>query len=252
MVAKLLAGTEDGMTVTGVFSPQEAAEAVARLDASPAERTGSPIGWVLGMPIGEVGPDSRDRTNFFDNTEMARAEYLTAFGVDPLERIATAIDPMAGHLHCAVPTEDGREYNAGHVRWFLPGYGGLRAHAGNEFGTALKDGAMNHLFETTQIMNHLSYFLVLQKPEIGGSLSVYDILWSPDDERQDWSNGERNDAYFDVQPRMTIDPEPGDLVMFGGGFRWHRIEPVHGSIPRMTYGGFCAPSVDDTQLHFWI
>lgn len=252
MISRILRREEDGMTVTGVFTPEEAARACERLDQETEGRTASPIGWVLGMPLGEVGPESQDRNAYFDDSDRARAIYREALGVDPEARIAEALDPMAGDLRCGLATEGDREYNPGHMRWFLPGNGGLRAHAGNEFGEVLKRGAMSHLAETTRIVDHLSYFVVLQKPEIGGSLSVYDLLWDPESSDDSWENGEREDAYFDGLPRLKVDPEPGDLVVFGGGFRWHRIEPVLGPIPRMTYGGFCAPSVDGTALQFWI
>jgi hypothetical protein len=252
LLDELIHRRRDGVTITGIFEPDEIQQAIARLDDTRDVRTASTIGTVLGMPIGEVGAESQDRTAFLDDTDRARALYREAFGVDPHARLAERLAPASGGRPLVPPSEGGREYNPGQMRWFEPGCGGLRAHAGNEFRAILEHGAMSHLVTTTQVTHHLSYFVVLQRPEEGGSLSVYDLLWeSYSGDPDAWSSGARADDWFDDQPRLKVDPDPGSLVLFGGGWRWHRVEPVHGDRPRITYGGFAAPSVDETEIHFW-
>jgi hypothetical protein len=61
----------------------------------------------------------------------------------------------------------------------------------------------------------------------------------------------RDDSRFDNMPALHLDPAPGDLIIFGGGWRWHRVEPLTGTRARVTYGGFCAPSIDGDRLDFW-
>jgi hypothetical protein len=251
LIDDLLARRHDGITISGVFTQAEVTRAVADLAGTGPVRRQAELGSVLGMPIGQIGPDSQDRTLFLDDTDQARALYRAAFGFDPHTRVADVLAPMAGGLPLVPPVEHGREYNPGQVRWFEPGCGGLRAHCGNEFRDILKSGAMSHLVSTTRVEDHLSYFVVLQTPEVGGSLSVFDLRLDDFAHEESWGTGRRDDSFIDDVPALTVDPEPGSLVLFGGGWRWHRIEPVEGTRPRVTYGGFCAPSVAGDAIHFW-
>ena len=52
-------------------------------------------------------------------------------------------------------------------------------------------------------------------------------------------------------PGLVVDPNPGDLVVFGGGRRFHRVEPIGGETPRITYGGFAASSKDGDEVNCW-
>jgi hypothetical protein len=177
---------------------------------------------------------------------------MDAFGFDPHRRLVDVIGPMAGDRTIVPVQEAGRFYNPGNVRWYDPGKGGLRAHAGNEFIPLIEDGAMSHLLTTTKVFDHMSYFVVLQRPEQGGTLSVYDLLWRDhNDHATPWDSATRDDSFFDTETCMKIDAGPGDLVLFGGGWRWHRIDPVQGNIPRITYGGFMCESVGGTELHMY-
>jgi hypothetical protein len=251
LVDDLLVRKRDGVTISGVFSEAELARALPRLDELAPAGNDALIGRVLGACIGETGDNSVDRTRYFDDTDRCRPLYRDAFGVDPHERIASTLAPAAGGLSMVPAQEGDRSYNAGQVRWFNPGNGGLRAHVGNEFGELFRNGAMSHLVETARVPDHLSYFVVLDKPEVGGSLSVFDLLWSADDEVPSWEYGLREDSWIDRYPSIAVDAEPGEMVLFGGGWRWHRIEPVQGSKPRITYGGFCAPTKVGRELVFW-
>ena len=61
----------------------------------------------------------------------------------------------------------------------------------------------------------------------------------------------RDDSHFDDLPCLRLAPGPGDLILFGGGWRWHRVDELTGTVERITYGGFCAPAADDSEIHFW-
>ena len=122
---------------------------------------------------------------------------------------------------------------------------------GNEFRRDLAEHGMKHLLTTTSVKDHLSYFIVLQQPDEGGELSVYDLKWDEDDASNDDRVDMRDDSRFDDMPALKLDPGPGDLILFGGGWRWHRVEPLTGKVPRVTYGGFCARSHDGREIHWW-
>ena len=249
-VDDLIAQRIDGMTITGILTADEIQAALPRLESYRREATDEVFGAMLGMPLTQV-EDGTDRGPHLDDTEKCRALYGEAFGFDPHERIASVLRPMANGREPRPPLEANRPYNPGNVRWYDPGLGGLRAHVGNEFRLAHEEGAMSHLIATTDIHNHLSYFVVLQPPEQGGALSVFDLLWDSyqPDGREQWYL--EDDSDFDEQPAMQHHPGPGDMILFGGGWRWHRIDPIGGNVPRITYGGFLAPSTDGDALHLW-
>jgi hypothetical protein len=114
------------------------------------------------------------------------------------------------------------------------------------------DVSMAHLRTTTTTRDHLSWFLVLQAPDGGGELSVFDREFEGHAPRDAaWGEGGRDDVDFDALPARRIPPRVGDLVVFGGGWRWHRVEDVRGTRPRVTYGGFGGLSTDGRCLHVW-
>ena len=96
-----------------------------------------------------------------------------------------------------------------------------------------------------RVEDHLSYFVVLQPPQGGGALSVDDQLWGTRIE-----NGEpgicraRRRRLRHQRPRLGAPPRAGDLV--GGGWRWHRVDPVTGDTHRITYG--ICPSLDGDAI----
>lgn len=242
----------DGMTVRGVFTPEEAARAVDALPQHRDHETPVVFGTVLARPLMQSGM-SRDRTQHLDDADRFRGEFHEMFGFDPHARLAELFSTLSGGLPLTAPVEDGRAYNPGQIRIMEPDGGGLAAHAGNEFLISNKEGSADHLWETTDALDHMSYFVVLQRPDRGGELSVYDKLWEDPREQGDGPSVPltHDASYFDDLPHITIDPDPGDLVVFRGGRRWHRVEPVFGDRPRLTYGGFAAPSHDRRAIHCW-
>lgn len=252
LVLDIMAQEVDGMTVRGVFTPEEAGRAVAALPHHRDHETPVVFGSVLARPLMQSGM-SRDRTQHLEDAARFREEFTEMFGFDPHARLAALVAAMSRGLPLTAPTEGGRRYSPGQIRIMEPDGGGLAAHAGNEFLISNKEGSADHLWETTDALDHMSYFVVLQRPDTGGELSVYDQLWEDPRERGEGvSIPLTHDAsHFDDLPHLTVDPDPGDLVVFRGGRRWHRVEPVFGSRPRLTYGGFAAPSRDHTEIHCW-
>lgn len=252
LIAKLIDQEIDGMMIQGVFTVDEVDRVLSRGDDLRGGAIVQTFGATLGMPLNMIGDVSQDRTPYLDDTARCRKIYREAFGFDPHERIAEVIGPMTGRYDVAVPEEDGRGYNPGNLRWYDPGKGGLKAHAGNEFVGLVADGAMTHLLTTTKIVDHMSYFVVLQPPSEGGALSVYDLLWRDhDDHETRWESAVRDDSFFDSQPCLKVTPGPGDMILFGGGWRWHRVDPIEGDVTRVTYGGFMGTALDGDELHVW-
>jgi hypothetical protein len=250
LVNDLLDRKIDGMTLTGVFDPSLIPAALDRILAAPGWSPQT-FGAMLGRPLYQSGANSQDQTEHMDDAARCKAIYREAFGFDPHERLREVLEPMTAPLTVGAPSEGGRPYNPGNIRRYDPGFGGLKAHAGNEFIELIADGAVHHLLSTTQVIDHLSYFVVLQPAEVGGSLSVFDLLYDEHvHEDEKWA-GTRDDAWFNTIPCLRLDPGPGDMILFGGGWRWHRVDEIAGTVPRITYGGFASPSLDGEQLHLF-
>lgn len=243
----------DGMTVTGAFPEAACARAAAELTAWKGEATETMFGSMLVMALADLERltgDPHDRTPYLDQTERGRTLYREAFGFDPHERLREVVEPMAGGRPVLAPVECGRAYNPGNFRWFEPGGGGLPAHVGNEF--EIHSGATGeHLRTLADTTNHLSYFVVVQAPDEGGALSVFDLLHGTELPVAKWTDVGRDDRALDGHVALKVKPRAGDLLLFGGGWRWHRVEPVVGSRARMTYGGFASPSRDGKTVYFW-
>lgn len=240
----------DGITVRGVLGADEASAMLRRLP--PDAWSEWTFGGLIGRSVGMVGESERERTEYFAEATAARALFAESLGFDPHQRIAEVLSPMAGGAALLAPGAPGRSYLPGQLRKWLPGRS-LPAHIGNEFHSDREDSAVDDLAATTRVRDHLSYFVVLQAPESGGALSVYELTEQEEDGRRlgPFGLADRDDSFFDEVPRVQFTPVVGDLIVFGGGWRWHRVDPVGGSTERITYGGFCAPSVDGQNLHLW-
>lgn len=253
-LADIAARRLDGLTVSDVFAPTECANAVKRMERFRDQMYPAIFGTMLGVSLADlaqISEDLSDRTAYLDRAQETSSLYLEAFGFDPYERLAGIVGPLGGGLTVTSPSEGGRRYPPANVRWMEPGGGGLPAHVGNEFQVQ-SDASSEHLRRVTRIRDHYSWFVVLQTPEEGGDLSVFDLVYeahTPVDGQ--WGGKGRNDADFDHVPALRIAPSAGTLVMFGGGWRWHRVDKVLGDRPRVTYGGFAGPSTDGRELHFW-
>lgn len=244
----------DGLTLSGVLSTDEAACGVEGLERDVEDRRPAVFGSMLGMPLAELpqeGGPTGDRTSYHDDARRSRQTCADAFGFDLHDRVAEALRPLAGGREVTHSHDGDRAYSAGNVRWYEPGRGGLTAHVGNEFATH-GDWTTEQLRTTVRTRDHYSWFVILQPPEDGGALSVYHLLHETHIPAQpDYTEHGRNDSDFDALPALRVAPAAGALVLFGGGWRWHRIDPVRGARPRVTYGGFAGLRHDDAALHLW-
>lgn len=250
LVADMRRREFDGLTVTGVFPAEACAEACARLGDHLAAGTPVVFGVTLGRPLLQGGM-SADTTEHRADGIRLQPVYQELFGFDPHQRLGEVLAPALDGLSWAVPVEDGEPYNGGNIRYMEPGGGGLAAHAGNEFLVTNAPGSARHLLATTDAIDHMSYFVMMQPPAVGGELSVYERLWVDPRDDEAVPTPLENDHEFDDLPHISVTPGPGDLILFNAGRRWHRVEKIGGEQARITYGGFVAPSLDGTALNCW-
>jgi hypothetical protein len=145
------------------------------------------------------------------------------------------------------------------IRIYPPKGGFIAAHCGNYFQQEFPD-FYKHLGSQIEVKNQLSYFVTIQKPEKGGELTLFDLLWEEGQTKVDPNEDNElilpGNQKLDITQngslkRRKIEPDAGDLLLFSGGRIWHRIEPIIGQIPRITLGGFLAYSEPTNKLFYW-
>lgn len=243
----------DGATVHEVFDADAVGGALRALESEAAAMSPVLFGQVVGRPLAEHRSQGEDDTldDYLRQAERCRRLIREAFGFDPHERIADVLSALAGGAAVRPPSLDGAEYNPGSVRWYEGGGGGLPAHVENEFEMHA-DASMLHLRQVVDTHDHLSFFVVLQRPTAGGALTLYDVVDGDQTPQVDpWVEDGRDDAPLDPLVLTSLDPPVGAMVVFGGGWRWHRVDPVAGPRPRVTYGAFGAHFRGEEGIAVW-
>ncbi len=232
-------GDRGGLVIQGVYSKDEMARVVDRLDGGQDKfplmhlppNQGS---YFLGLCLEGGDPTLVD---YLNSAERFREETLPVFSdMAPFEeRIEGIIGTLAGEREVQLARySDGRAYTPATIR-ILPDGGQLAPHCGNEM---YNRPSYEHLNSFVDNHDQLSYFLTLQEAEEGGGLIIYSLKWNevgPDhilpDERSNVG------ALLGEAEWMEVRPTAGDVLIFDGGRYLHRVDWVHGRT-RWTMGGF--------------
>ncbi len=255
-------GNFDALIVKNVFTKEAMATIVSRLTDNDAnlqisaqeEREPSPkhhliYGRSITPNAWENGPPIDD---YLEAAARFRSDCRRLFeGVPDFEaRVTEIFTQLAGGRDVSVPLHhDGRHYTPATVR-YIPTDRQIPIHVGNYF---LHLNCYDHLRTVIDLTDQLSYFVVLQTPDKGGELVVYDLLH--DDPRMPEVTNER--GFVDVNRverlfnREPLAPQAGDLLIFNGGKFYHRVEFTGGQHPRWTIGGFLAFAKEGPHVYFW-
>lgn len=143
--------------------------------------------------------------------------------------------------------EDDRLYGPATIRIFPPGTE-VPPHCGN---TMLRETAQYaHLRTLVGRADQLSYFMLINKPDSGGQLVLYDLVWQA-------SNMQNRDSvrldYSEVVNRrwQPVRLSAGDLIIFNGGRIYHSVTRIEGKQPRRTIGGFLSFSRDASAIYYY-
>ena len=247
-----------GFITKNVFSLQEVEEIKTALANIPQEekRIG-PMAELFHLPFTSAS-DSGDRLNAYINKAAALQKHRSAKAIDMLltrfEQFFTAV----GHPFEVQVTRlknQGAACAAGNFRSFFPNKGGFYVHC--EYFIQKKAPFYYQLVEPLSQEGQLSYLVQLQNSEVGGELTLYNMLWK---DIQDKEKQEDNEYVIDKSGKriylkdvkhFSVNAQPGDVVVFSGGPIWHRVEDILGTKPRITYGGFLKFTADGKGLRYW-
>lgn len=148
---------------------------------------------------------------------------------------------------------DGVDYSGYTIKVFNPQKGGLHVDIGSEFLKLLPE--CEELAKKVKNTHQISFFYVLQAPEKGGELTLFDLDWesSPPNliDKKNFYSHEEREKFFLSRRKYIIKPEVGDLIVFNGGQVWHKVNDVIGTKDRVTFGGFLGRSLDGAELLYW-
>lgn len=133
----------------------------------------------------------------------------------------------------------------------------IPAHVENEMAVAIE--GYQEFAQFTTLYNSLSYFILLEQPEAGGELVLFDLRWENTpkgliSKTSEMMSSQMRDTLIcnNYDTAHSIRMEQGDLIVFAGGRVWHKVTQVQGKKPRYTIGGFIATSkLEENVLHYW-
>jgi hypothetical protein len=246
-------GTRGGLVVRGVYSKEEMARVVTRLEESqqnfpqmllpPSQKS-----YFLGLCLEGGDPTLQE---YLKAAARFREETLPVFsGMEPfetrMERLFTSLG--GGRKVQLAQYSDGRSYTPATIR-ILPQGGQLAPHCGNEM---FNRPSYTHLHSLVDEYDQISYFLTLQEPEEGGGLIIYSLKWSDVGADHILPDGRSNvGALLADAEWMEVRPRAGDVLMFDGGRYLHRVDWIKGSRTRWTMGGFLMFDQSGKNLFYW-
>lgn len=196
--------------------------------------------------------------DYFSRSENFISNFSAEYGVDIIQKLGSLFGSVTNAPPIEIPkNETSKErYVPFTFRELFPGEGCLKAHCENLFFQEFP-GFFDKINKFSSLKNQLSFFIVLQKPESGGELTLFDIIWDgkqkrPNDDEIIVENGTH--YKFEDEELLRRDyfnPEVGSLVVFSGGKIWHRVEKVKLAPSRITLGGFLSFSHDGKTLCAW-
>lgn len=204
--------------------------------------------------------EQNKKTYFYDNKIFNDSTPKT-IGFDLSKKLNDFFKSLSVSRKVAVPSGMDKigNYLFGNFRHLFPTGGLMSVHCGNFFGENFKL-VYAHLCETINVVNQMSYFVMIQKPDVGGELTIFNLRWLPGQGKTDFAEDEEviladgSIIKIDKNPLIKsykLAPEPGDMILFQGGNIWHRVEKVFGEKERITFGGFMGVDKDDSTIYYW-
>ncbi len=199
--------------------------------------------------------------SYFEKTNVFNKNFASDFGIDVKNKIEELFHKISGARDIVVAegSNQSGNYPFATFRYLDPDKGLMAVHCGNYFGKTFEE-FYKDLTKKVAVENQMSYFIMLQEPEEGGELTLFNFRWKTGQTKVD--NMEDNEIiqpdgskmYVEDDPNIIKDkikPKKGDMILFQGGNIWHRVETVRGNTPRITFGGFIGISIDKTKFYYW-
>lgn len=253
----------DGYLIKNILSESEIKELIdlfESLDKSKAVSSGK-RNFIIPRAFSQIQNENEFDFGLLDSyltdAQWLLEEMKKNLSFDIQERVVRAISRMQGGIQVTIPEykTDGvnRPFTFATYRFLSPSEGGMHIHCGSMF-REIYPNFYKQLDKMVNFDGQLSYFLMLQRPEKGGKLRLFNAEWKDYKVHRDDRGFIGADGHVQSMEETTtqdIDPMPGDLLMFVGGDIWHEVTRPEQGLPRITLGGFLAYSNTRDQIYIW-
>jgi hypothetical protein len=250
----------DGFIMKNVFQPKELTQLKSFLGAlTDVDLMPTPSGKIFPSPFATITDIGERLDSYYGKLERFDKYKNENQSVGTLsQRLNDFFVQVGRNYKVSIPYNKIKDKAVapGTFRLFYPNMGGLHVHCGNLF-QAQSMFFYSLIKNDIDMDDQLSYFVVLQQSEVGGELTIYDMLWDQVKRKESPENNEfviddqGNHIYVNTLKSFAIRPLPGDILVFSGGPIWHRVEDIKGTSPRITFGGFLNFSNDNKELFYW-
>lgn len=242
----------DLILVRNAISADIIKELVSQIEKIPSELSfPTPFGSIHGKTM--IG--SNDDMNLYSEIGIRLNKFLldeTGFDLNTI--LAESISNLTNNtMSVKIPIVNQIPYAGYTAKVLEPNKGGIHVHIGSEFLKLLPECV--ELSKIIKDKHQISFFYVLQEPEKGGELTLFDVDWksSPPEflNENNFQSHEERERFFKNRKKHSIPPKAGDLIVFNGGNVWHKVENIIGSRNRITLGGFIGISNNDEDVLYW-
>lgn len=236
-----------GTLIKQVFSPSEMNQVAEKINSAQVELHPTVFGSTIGLSLAQRTTSERD---YFQEAEKFKNSLKGLFNTDFEAKIESIFNQLSGSRKVEISQENNRHYIPATIRLVHPQMGGMPPHTGSEF---LYNPGYSYFKTQANIADSMSYFLVVDKPDSGGELVIYDMFLSATDKTQE----DLLAFFLEVKPKLehcsqiSVNPEVGDMIIFKGSTIMHKVANVEGTKKRITIGGFLAFSHNHQKIYYW-
>lgn len=253
----------DGLVIRNVLS---AAEVTSIIDNLPNLSTDLKFevdgcgGFLYPLTFNQLRENEnyRDYTErYFRQSQQFRENFKSTFKVDIEEKFIVTLGKLnrRGKVKVLHGIKPFTFLAPATLRVFPPQMGGVWAHCHNNDDIDLHPEFAKHFQSLMPTKNWLSFFIMLQKPDAGGELTLLNVEHKDAVEKRGAVEIVKKDGSIvrsdDEDQKMRIHLHNGDMVVFAGGDIWHQVEDSVGQKNRVTVGGFGSFAYDNATFYFW-
>lgn len=136
---------------------------------------------------------------------------------------------------------------------------GIDIHCENAFLNQLDTNFKKDLYDLVDLENALSIFIMIQSPEEGGELVLFDKDWKNTvininhtsyEERHDIEGSIFTNRFYSKPEKIMVKQKERSATIFRAASLWHSINFIKGHKDRITIGCFFAKGKDG-NIYYW-
>lgn len=196
-----------------------------------------------------------DRYHLYFQSALHFSEHYSDF----IEQLQKKLEDFFHIQLQPLITDEGLRFSGFNTRVLFHHKNGIDIHCENAFIPQLNPKLTHWLENKLDLQNALSFYLVLQQPDSGGELILYNQEWdNVQIEIKHESYEDRHDIHGGMFRKKgikdicydKISPQKGQAVIFRAAQIWHGIHKIEGNTNRITIGCFIGKGKKG-DYYFW-